>query len=78
MKQVKIKVNKDILFASYANLPITAYTIHPPILSLEQYPYKQGEKAMEIMMKILSEKADDDSREEKYYTEELATKIVVH
>ena len=77
-KQVKIKVNKDILFASYANLPITAYTIHPPILSLEQYPYKQGEKAMEIMMKILSEKDDDDSREEKYYTEELATRIVVH
>ena len=33
---------------------------------------------MEIMMKILSEKDDDDSREEKYYTEELATRIVVH
>ena len=77
-KQLKIKVNKDILFASYANLPITSYTTHPPVLSLEQYPYKQGEKAMEIMMKILAEKTDDLAAEMPYYKEELATKIVVH
>ncbi len=77
-KQLKIKVNKDILFASYANLPITSYTTHPPVISLEQYPYKQGEKAMEIMMKILAEKTDDPDAELPYYKEELATKIVVH
>lgn len=77
-KSIKIKVNKDILFASYANLPITSYTTHPPVISLEQYPFKQGEKAMEIMMRILSEKSENMLPDDQYYAEELATKIVVH
>jgi DNA-binding LacI/PurR family transcriptional regulator len=78
-KQKKIKVNKDILFASYANLPITSYTTHPPVISLEQYPFKQGEKAMDIMMEILSRKAGNNSAEKQlYFAEELATIIVVH
>ncbi len=52
----KIKVNKDIAFGSYANLPITAYTAHPPMVSIEQYPYQQGTAAMQILMEIIDKK----------------------
>ncbi|MEO6133935.1 MAG: LacI family DNA-binding transcriptional regulator [Ginsengibacter sp.] len=76
--QIKIKVNKDIIFASYANLPITEYTFFPPVISLEQFPNKQGEKAMEIMMKILYEKSENTLNETHFYSEELPTEIVVH
>lgn len=56
-EQQGIKVNKDIVFVSYANLPITGYTAHPPLVSIEQYPYGQGEKAMEMMIRILDDKS---------------------
>jgi DNA-binding LacI/PurR family transcriptional regulator len=76
--QVKIKANKDILFASYANLPITGYTTHPPVISLEQYPYKQGEKAMEMIMKLLQSKYDNTSDNNKYYQEVLQASLIHH
>lgn len=56
----KIKINKDILFASFANLPITGYTSYPPKISLEQYPVTQGEKAIEIMVQLLHQQADSN------------------
>ncbi len=77
-KQVKIRVNKDIIFASYANLPITNYTTYPPVISLEQYPFRQGERAMEIMMKVLSEKVENNKSEVHFYAEELPATIIVH
>lgn len=77
-KQIKIKVNKDIIFASYANLPITNYTTHPPVISVEQYPYRQGERAMEIMMKVLSEKAEGNQVEDQFYAEEIPATIMLH
>src|SRR6202000_2338836 len=52
-RQHKLKINKDICFVSYANLPITSYLETPPMASVEQYPYKQGAKAAEILMQIL-------------------------
>ncbi|MFT3933509.1 MAG: LacI family DNA-binding transcriptional regulator [Chitinophagaceae bacterium] len=54
-----LKINKDIVFVSYANLPITGYTAHPPMASIEQYPYGQGEKAMELLIQILDNKGAD-------------------
>lgn len=54
-KKLKLKINKDICFVSYANLPITSFLQNPPMASMEQYPYKQGSKAAEILMDILNE-----------------------
>ena len=51
----KLKINKDICFVSYANLPITSYLENPPMASVEQYPYQQGAKAAEILMHIRNE-----------------------
>ena len=76
--QHKVKVNKEIIFASYANLPITAYTKHPPIISLEQYPFKQGERAMEMMMKIINEKVSHQPPQASHYVEEVPATIMVH
>ncbi|HTH30272.1 MAG TPA: substrate-binding domain-containing protein, partial [Lacibacter sp.] len=73
-----IKVNKDIVFVSYANLPITSYTAFPPLASIEQYPYGQGEKAMELMMRVLAEKQETKTLNELFHTEELSPTLVVY
>lgn len=78
-QQEGILVNKDIIFVSYANLPITNYTEHPPLVSIEQYPYGQGEKAMEIMIQILGEKTENNKAQPgAYYSEELPATLVMH
>ncbi len=52
-RQQRLKINKDITFVSYANLPITSYLETPPMASVEQYPFKQGAKAAEILIDLL-------------------------
>lgn len=75
--QQNIRVNKDVIFVSYANLSITSYTAYPPLASIEQYPYGQGEKAMEIMIKIINERAADQKTAD-IYVDELAGTVVMH
>lgn len=77
-KQKKLKINKDIYFASYANLPITDYTSYPPKISLEQYPTEQGEKAMEIMIKLLHQTTDDNPSHHTNYNEQIAATLILH
>lgn len=77
-EQQGVRVNKDIVFASYANLPITSYTAHPPLVSVEQYPYGQGEKAMEIMIKLLNKKTEDDGSKAAFCVEEMPATLVMH
>lgn len=76
-QQHNIQVNKDIAFVSYANLSITNYTAYPPLVSVEQYPYGQGEKAMEIIMKIMNDKLENKNSE-AYYVEEMPATLVMH
>lgn len=77
-EQQKIQINKDIAFVSYANLPITGYTAYPPLASIEQYPYGQGKKAMELMITILNEKSAGTNIADHYYTEKIAPTLVMH
>ena len=58
-KKLKLKINKDISFVSYANLPITSFLLNPPMASVEQHPYLQGTKAAEILMEILNDQKED-------------------
>jgi DNA-binding LacI/PurR family transcriptional regulator len=76
-QQHQLKINKDLVFVSYANLPITAYTAYPPLASIEQYPYKQGEKAMELMIELLRTKAAD-SAVKSYFNQEIAGSLILH
>jgi LacI family repressor for deo operon, udp, cdd, tsx, nupC, and nupG len=73
-----VKVNKDIVFVSYANLPITSYTAYPPLASLEQYPLKQGQKAMELMINLLSGRGPLKAVPVIYHKEELSATLITH
>ena len=55
-RSLGMKVNKDIFFVSYANLPITSYMDDPPIASVEQFPYQQAEKATTILLQLIHSK----------------------
>jgi DNA-binding LacI/PurR family transcriptional regulator len=70
-----LRINKDIFFASYANLPITSYLDHPPIASVELFPYQQAEKATEILLQLIQSKDEpiDIARNTL-----LESKIVIH
>jgi LacI family transcriptional regulator len=52
-RKAKLKINKDICFVSYANLPITNYLEFPPLASVEQFPYEQAKKATEILFDLI-------------------------
>jgi DNA-binding LacI/PurR family transcriptional regulator len=70
-----LKINKDISFVSYANLPITSYLDDPPLASVEQFPYQQAEKATDILLQLIQSKGADDTIPRKIV---LESKMVVH
>ena len=77
-QQRGISVNKEVVFVSYANLPITSYTAFPPLVSIEQYPYGQGEKAMDILVNLLNAKSSNTIvKEQLYYNEEMPATLVM-
>ena len=51
-----LKINRDIFFVSYANLPVTSYLDDPPIASLEQCPFAQAERATEMLLQLIAKK----------------------
>lgn len=55
-RQQGLKINKDIFFVSYANLPMTSYMDEPPLASVEQFPYEQAEKATDMLLHIINQK----------------------
>jgi len=73
----KRKINKDLCFVSYANLPISSYTAYPPMASVEQFPYLQGQKATEILLELLS-KSDAEQANMTYYKIILDSQLVIH
>lgn len=55
-----LKINKDIFFASYANLPVINYLDEPPVISVEQFPYQQAEAAANILLRLIDVKGEED------------------
>ncbi len=70
-----LKINKDIFFASFANLPMTSYLDEPPLVSVEQFPYEQAEKATEILLQLINKKSPEEIGEQKVI---MQSKVVVH
>jgi DNA-binding LacI/PurR family transcriptional regulator len=70
-----VKINKDIFFVSYANLPITSYLDDPPAASVEQFPYQQAEKAADILFRLIDSKGKDETIPLKTV---LESKVVVN
>jgi LacI family repressor for deo operon, udp, cdd, tsx, nupC, and nupG len=52
-KKAKVKINKEISFVSFANLPVYNYMEHLPLASVEQFPYLQGKKSAEMLIELL-------------------------
>jgi LacI family transcriptional regulator, repressor for deo operon, udp, cdd, tsx, nupC, and nupG len=76
-KRLKLKINKDISFVSYANLPISNYTAHPPLASVEQFAYQQGHKAVDIMLDLLT-KSKTENENATFYKIILEPQLVLH
>lgn len=73
-KKLKLKINKDISFVSYANLPISSYLLNPPMASLEQHPYTQGAKAAAILMEIINNHGESDN----YSDIKIEGNLIIH
>lgn len=61
-KRQKVKINKDITFISFANEAICNYMDHPPLASIEQFPYQQGAKAAETLLELLEQTGDENQK----------------
>lgn len=70
-----LKINKDISFVSYANLPITSYMDDPPLASVEQFPYRQAEKATDVLLQLIQSKGADENIPRRIV---LESKLVVN
>jgi len=77
-RKSKLKINKDISFVSYANLPITTYLEFPPLASVEQYPYAQSKKAAEILFELLNDKKNRKEEETNYQNVLIEGQLIVH
>lgn len=73
----KLRINKDICFVSYANEPWNNYTVFPPLASVEQFPYLQGQKATEILLDLLNKKDSKKENNSTYYKIILDSQLVV-
>lgn len=73
-KEQGLKINKDIFFVSYANLPVTSYMDDPPVASVEQFPYQQAEKATEILFQLIQSRDPVEKIPQKIL---LESKVVV-
>jgi LacI family repressor for deo operon, udp, cdd, tsx, nupC, and nupG len=76
-KKSKIKVNKEIYFVSFANEPICDYMDNPPIASVEQFPYQQGEKATEILLQLLERNSGEPEDTMNHHIL-LQSRLVIH
>lgn len=77
-KKEKVKINKDICFISFANEAICNYMDHPPMASIEQFPYQQGEKATEILLELLENTTpEEEGHQPTYHNILLPSQLVV-
>ncbi len=77
-RKKKLKINKDICFVSYANLPITNYLEYPPLASVEQYPFEQAKKATEILFNLLNKDNAEDQKKREFYNILIEGQLVIH
>lgn len=74
----KIKINKDISFVSFANLPINTYSAYPPLASVEQYPYVQGQKATSILLDLMNKTKNKDGNSETSHKIIVESQLILH
>ena len=73
-RSLGIRINKDLCFVSYANLPVTSYMDEPPIASVEQFPYQQAELATGMLFELINSRGEDLPERKKV----LESKVVMN
>jgi LacI family transcriptional regulator len=73
---LKLKINKDLEFVSYANLPLINYMESIPAASVEQFPYLQGQKAADILLDLLAQKHQGVAEQTAYYKIIIESQLV--
>jgi len=74
----KLRINKDICFVSYANQPWNSYSAFPPLASVEQFPYLQGQKAAETLLELFNKKEFETETNHTYYKIILESQLVLN
>lgn len=77
MRYAKSLHLQDIDFVSYANLPIINYVDHTPIASVEQFPYKQGKKAADILIDLINKPRNETGTEQAYFNIVVESELVL-
>lgn len=75
-RSLKINLDKDLQFVSYANLPLINYMDYVPIASVEQFPYLQGQKAADILMDLLNAQSPGADDVQAYYKVIVESQLV--
>jgi DNA-binding LacI/PurR family transcriptional regulator len=63
--------DRELVFVSFANLPLTAYLEHPPLASVEQHPYRMGFTAAGLLLKLIGGTLDGTVRQKIVFEPEL-------
>jgi DNA-binding LacI/PurR family transcriptional regulator len=76
-RSLGIKINEDIAFVSYANMPLINYMDYSPMASVEQFPYLQGQKATDILIDLLNKPEDTDDTQQAYFNVQVESQLIV-
>ncbi|WP_145854401.1 LacI family DNA-binding transcriptional regulator [Pedobacter suwonensis] len=71
----KMNVIDDFDIVSYANLPIISYLDRAPVASVEQYPYLQGQKAVNILLDLIH---SPNAENQAYYNTIVDADLIVN
>jgi len=74
----RLRINKDISFVSYSNQPWNSYSAFPPLASVEQFPYLQGQKAAETLLELFNKKEFETENNHTYYKIILESQLVLN
>lgn len=74
-RRMKIKINEEICFVSFANDPFCEWMDNPLLASVEQYPYQQGEKAISLLLELIHSKKKTNRQKQKIL---LQSTLVTH
>lgn len=75
-RKLNIDLKKELQFISYANLPLINYMDHVPIASVEQFPHKHGEKAVEILFDLINHKTTSESENMHYHKVVVESELI--
>ena len=74
----RLRINKDISFVSYSNHPWNSYSAFPPLASVEQFPYLQGQKAAETLLELFNKREFETEGNHTYYKIILESQLVLN